>query len=174
MLIVVVFIIAAVFVGTYNRLKKQQIKVQEADSGIDVALTKRFDMLTKLFDVAKSYLAHEQRIIMEAVRLRSHMPIGEKLEAERKMNDAFKEINLVGEAYPALSSQTAFKELQRGVMDAEEHLQAARRLYNANASTLNQSVASIPTNIVAGMAGIKAAPMFVADQAKRSDVQMHF
>ncbi|MFV0351612.1 MAG: LemA family protein [Oscillospiraceae bacterium] len=161
-------------VGTYNALKRCQIKVQEANSGIDVALTKRYDMLTKLFDVAKGYLSQEQKTLLEAIRLRSNMPIEEKQQATQQMDLATREIKLVAEAYPALSSQKVFSDLQHGIMDAEEHLQAARRLYNANVSILNQKVISIPTNIIAGMANVTAAPMFIADAHKHEDVNLKF
>lgn len=173
-LVAIALLLVLWFAGTYNTLKRQQVKVQEAGSGIDVALTKRYDMLTKLFDAAKGYLAQEQKTVLETVRLRSQMPIQEKQEAARQMDRASREISLVAEAYPELSSQKLFQELQHGVMDAEEHLQAARRLYNANVSALNQKVVSLPSNIVAAMAGVKQAPMFVAEEQKRGDVQLAF
>jgi LemA protein len=48
------------FVSTMNRFRVLQIKINEALSGIDVALTKRFDVLTKMWDLVKKYMEFEQ------------------------------------------------------------------------------------------------------------------
>ena len=48
-IIIVVVILFPIFwyIGTMNSLRQLEVKVEEAESGIDVALTKRFDVLTK-------------------------------------------------------------------------------------------------------------------------------
>ena len=169
---VFLFFIFVWFISTHNKLKRLQVKVQEADSGIDVALTKRYDTLTKMYDVAKGYLKQEQTVIWEAIRLRQHMPVDEKAEAARLMDEASRQLNLVAEAYPVLTSQALYMELQRAVADTEEHLQAARRLFNANVSILNQLVVTFPNSVVAGLQGIKCQPMFAAEVSKRADVSL--
>lgn len=171
---IAIFLIVVWLISKFNKLKKQEIKVKEAESGIDVALTKRYDMLVKLFDIAKGYLEKEEEIIIESIKLRNGMAMEEKLEVNKKMDEAVNQLNIVAEAYPKLSSIENFKELQHGIMDAEEHLQAARRLYNSNVSVLNQSVSTIPTNIVAGLFGIKNKPMFEAEEFKKNDVNFKF
>lgn len=174
LIIAIVLLLTVWFIGKLNKLKRQVVKVQEAESGIDIALTKRYDMLKKLFEIAKGYLDKEQQIIFESISLRSTMPMSEKNELNKQMDRAVKEINMVAEAYPNLSSIENFTKLQDGIMDAEEHLQAARRLYNSNVSALNQDIATFPTSIVASIGGIKNIPMFEADSHKREDVEFKF
>jgi len=58
---VIVFLIAVLAIAfwcirTVNDFKKKEIRVQEGISGIEVALTKRYDMLTKMLDTAKGYM----------------------------------------------------------------------------------------------------------------------
>jgi LemA protein len=48
------------FVSTMNRFRVLQIKINEALSGIDVALTKRFDVLKKLWYLVNKYMEFEQ------------------------------------------------------------------------------------------------------------------
>ena len=43
----------------YNRLQQLSVKVEEAASGIDVALEKRWDLLNELLAAVKKYLSHE-------------------------------------------------------------------------------------------------------------------
>ena len=52
---VVILIILIWFVATSNALNKAVVKIDEANSGIDVALTKRYDVLTKMLDITKGY-----------------------------------------------------------------------------------------------------------------------
>lgn len=41
------------------------------------------------------------------------------------------------ESYPNLKADENFKILQKTIIDVEEHLQAARRMYNSNVSIYN-------------------------------------
>ena len=59
-IVLILVIIIVWYISTCNRLKRAIVKIDEADSGIDVALTKRYDVLTKMLDVAKGYAKHEK------------------------------------------------------------------------------------------------------------------
>jgi len=148
-IVLILVIIIVWYISTCNRLKRAIIKIDEADSGIDVALTKRYDVLTKMLDVAKGYAKHEKETLGEVIKLRKGMSIAEKQEANNKMTDTLGKINVLAEAYPELKSSENFKALQLSISDVEEHLQAARRLYNANISSYNQDIVTFPTSIVA-------------------------
>lgn len=86
----------------------------ESLSGIEVALTKRYDMLTKMMDVAKGYAKHEKDIFSEVVQLRKGMEIGELNNASLKMDSIMDAIHLTAESYPELRSSDIFVELKRG------------------------------------------------------------
>ena len=90
------------------------------------------------------------------------------------MTDTLGKINVLAEAYPELKSSENFKALQLSISDVEEHLQAARRLYNANISSYNQDIVTFPTSIVAGMKGFTKKEFFEAEDAKKEDVKMEF
>lgn len=172
--IAVVAIIVIWYISTYNGIKRLEIKVQEGLSGIDVALTKRYDTLTKLLDVVKGYQKHEKEILLEVIKLRSGMSMAERKAANDQMEQASNQIKLLAEAYPELKSSNNFVQLQNSVADVEEHLQAARRLYNANVTAYNQKIVAFPNSIVAGNMGATAKEFFEAEESKRSDVKMSF
>ena len=65
-IIVLLVCIVIWYISTSNGIKRSQLKVEEAESGIDVALTKRYDVLTKMLDVVKGYQAHEKTVLTEA------------------------------------------------------------------------------------------------------------
>ena len=53
-LLIAVLLIVIWGISTVNGFKKKEIRVQEGLSGVEVALTKRYDMLTKLLDTAET------------------------------------------------------------------------------------------------------------------------
>lgn len=171
---VVIGLIILMFIRYYNQLKQMQIKVEEAKSGIDVALEKRYDTLTKMFDVAKSYAKFEKNTLVEIVKYRSKMNVAEMNSVQSKLNAVSKEINLVAEQYPQLQSNQQFVILQKQIADCEEHLQASRRLYNSNVSILNSKIVSFPTNLIASTINVKTEEFFVAEEEKRKDIKMDF
>jgi LemA protein len=162
------------WVKTGNNFKRRSIKIDEALSGIEVALTKRFDMLTKLLDVAKGYAKHEKETLSMVIHMRQGMSVGELNEAAGQMEALAGRLNVVAESYPELRSSDVFVSLQGGVRDAEEHLQAARRLYNSNVSGFNQAIEVFPSSIVAKKQGLQKREFFAAEEHKRADVAMTF
>ena len=170
--VAVVLLIIIWAIATVNGFKRKEIKVQESLSGIEVALTKRYDMLTKLLDTSKGYMKHEKETLEGVIKLRKGMSVSEMNEATKQMDNIASQIQFTAEAYPELRSSEIFQELQRGIRDAEEHLQAARRLYNANVTSYNTSIVMFPASILAG--GRKPLEFFEADEYKKADVKMEF
>ncbi len=174
LIVVVAVILIAVLwlISTGNRFRRLIVKIHESDSGIDVALTKRFDMLTKLLGICKRYAAHETETFAKIIELRRGMSMAERQAADERMAEVTGQMNVLAEAYPELRSSENFQELQRGARDAEEQLQAARRIYNANVSAFNQLLVSFPSNLVGRMQKQIPQEFFEADSRKRDDVDM--
>jgi LemA protein len=161
-------------ISKFNDFKRLETKVDESLSNIEVALEKRYDMLTKLRDSAKAYLAHERDLFAKVVELRHGMSLPELRAAETAI-DAFRDRLLaVAENYPELKSSELFIGLQQGIRDSEEHLQAARRLFNANVSTYNQTIIVFPASVIAGLENRHAKEFLEAPEHKRQDVKMEF
>lgn len=172
-ILIPIALIAMWFIGVMNSFKVMEVKINEADSGIDVALTKRFDTLTKMWDLAKKYMEHEKSTLENVIAMRQAgtPSIADKQAFNNEMTKMASALNVVVEQYPDLKANTNIQEVQAAVLDVEEHLQAARRLYNANVSTYNQKVVVFPQSIVAGMINATRKDFFEADEAKREDVK---
>ena len=171
-ILIVALFIAIRCINTVNGFKKKEIRVQEGLSGVEVALTKRYDMLTKMLDTAKGYMAHENELFAKVIELRRGMSVAEMNDAARQMDSLSGRFFAVAEGYPELRSSDVFVELQRGIRDAEEHLQAARRLYNVSVTDYNTAIAMFPAKLLAGSRQPKE--FFAADAGKREDVKMTF
>lgn len=176
-LVIVLILIAVVVISIIvmsNNLNKALVKIDEADSGIDVALTKRYDVLTKMIETVKGYAKHEKEVLFDVVKIRKGMTIEEKNEANKQMDETLSKINVLAENYPDLKASENFKTLQDSITDVEEHLQAARRLYNANISSYNQMIVTFPISIIAGTKGLTKREFFVAEEHKKQDVEIKF
>ncbi len=169
---IVVVLIAIWWITTGNGLKQLLVKIKEADSDIEVALTKRFDTLTKMLDILKAYALHETETLTGIVKLRQGMSMLERSQASSDMKQLAGRLQLIAESYPQLRSSDNFKQLQISAADVEEHLQAARRLYNANVSNFNQKLVSFPDSLVAGCLKLKEHSFFDMDSSKKEDVSM--
>lgn len=170
--IAAVVILAGYFISISNRLNRAKVKIDEAGSDIDVSLTKRYDVLTKMVDVVKSYAKYEKETIFRTVQLRRNMSMQEKSEANRLMGESFERIHALAENYPELKASANYNTLQKAIADVEEHLQASRRLYNANVSRYNQMLVAFPTSVIAGMKGMTKEEFFSAEESKRQDVKL--
>ena len=69
--IAILILLGIIFIAIYNRLQQLQIKVEEAGSGIDIALEKRYDLLSEQLAVVKKYLSHEYDTLTDVTALRS-------------------------------------------------------------------------------------------------------
>lgn len=171
-IIAAVVILAGYIISISNRLNRARVKIDEAGSDIDVSLTKRYDVLTKMVDVVKSYARYEKDALFQTIQLRQGMTMREKNEANRLMGESFERIHALAENYPELKASANYNTLQKAIADVEEHLQASRRLYNANVSRYNQMLVAFPTSMIAGMKGLTKEEFFSAEESKRQDVKM--
>ena len=82
----------------------------------------------------------------------------------------------MAEAYPALTADKSFLNLQRELAAVENALQDARRYYNATVRELNLKVETLPSALIARSFGFATAPYFDAgdDEAIRRPPRVAF
>lgn len=175
--LLIILIIVIWYISTMNKIRRLGVKVDEAESGIDVALTKRFDLLTKEVAVVKGYAKHEAETLEKVIAMRQPSKgasMEEKSAFSGELNKAFDSINIVMEKYPELKANQNFLMLQNQVFDVEEQLQASRRLYNSNVSNYNTTIITFPNSIVAKNINATKRDFFEAEESKRQDVKIEF
>lgn len=165
------------WISTGNALKREGVKCDESASGIDVALTKRFDLLTKAVETVRGVAKHEKETLIGVISMRqpaSDASMKEKSQFAGDLNKAFDSINIVAERYPEIKANANFTQLQNQITDVEEQLQAARRVYNSNVSIFNQDIIVFPKSIVANHLRLTKRDFFEAEESKRKDVEIKF
>lgn len=171
-IIALIMIIAIWVIAERNSFNRMTVKIDEASSDIDVALTKRYDVLTKMMDTCRAFAKHETDTLFKVIRLRSGMSVEDKNAVMSDMNDNLDKIRVLAENYPELRSSDTFVTLQKGIADTEEHLQASRRFFNAAVSAYNQKIVSFPSSMIASGMGLSKKDFFVAEESKKRDVKI--
>ncbi|BCX14187.1 MAG: membrane protein [Candidatus Dojkabacteria bacterium] len=166
-------------ISVYNKLQKQHVLVDEAWSGIDVQLKRRFDLIPDFIESVKGYKQFEADTLTKVTELRSKMmgtDSPEKLAMyENQLSSTLKSIFAVAENYPELKSNTMFSEFNQANDKIEEAIQSARRYYNGAVRDLNRMIVVFPTNIIANFLGIKKREFFeIQDASQREDVKADF
>ena len=72
-LVAVIAVLLILYIKFYNRLRRLSVKVQEGSAGIDVALEKRYDMLSEEIEAVKSIWHMSIKSTQK-----SHLPAREK------------------------------------------------------------------------------------------------
>jgi len=158
-----------------NRFKRIKVRINQSISGIDTCLTRRFDTLTKLVEITKDFMAHEENLLTSIVEKRqglSKMSVKEKETFDAEINQVTQGLRVQMEAYPELKSSNNVRDLQKAIMDTENELMAARRLYNSNVAIYNEMILVFPSSVIAGMRHYQAEDFFQAEEKKRQDVDV--
>ncbi|MEO6998885.1 MAG: LemA family protein, partial [Terracoccus sp.] len=149
----------------YNGLIGLKNRVEEGWRQIDVELKRRHDLIPNLVETVKGYASHERGTLEEVMQARSAAMNGggspaEAAQAEGQLSQALGRLMAVAEAYPDLKANQNFLALQNELTSTEDRIASSRRYYNALVRELNTKVESVPSNLVAGIAGVHKAEYF--------------
>lgn len=173
--IAVVAVLVIALIAIYNSLVMLRIRVESAWSDITVQLKRRIDLIPNLVETVKGYAAHEQGVFEQVTAARSAVAnakgVKETADAENQFEGALKSLFAVAEAYPDLKANQNFAQLQQELVDTEDKIQGARRFYNSGVTELNTKVDQFPSNIVAGMFGIKKREFFELGEAEQKTAE---
>lgn len=169
-LLLVALLAWAVF--SFNRLVRLRNQVRTAWADIDVQLMRRHDLVPQLVAAVQGYARHENAVLeavtqlrARALDLKSPAQLG---TVEVELEQALGRLIALQEAYPDLKASGNFAQLQRDLVEVEEHLQYARRYYNGAVRDYNDSVQRVPDLLVARGFGFKDAEFFQTDEPQRA------
>src|SRR4030081_1343519 len=163
-----------VFVSTYNRLVMARNAFKNAFAQIDVQLTRRYDLIPNLVEVAKGYIKHE-RETLEAVIKARNVAVGAAQtagaspgnpaamqslgQAEGALTGVLGRMFALAESYPDLKADQNMLALPEELSSTENKVSFARQAYNDSVMEYNTKRESFPDNIFAGMFGFSAAEL---------------
>lgn len=172
-LFIIIVVLGIYVISIYNKFVQVKNKVEEALSGIDVALARRYATLTNTVEVVKGYVKHEKEVLLKAVELRQNPTMKERVLVDENQSQAITQIFALQENYPELKANEQFLALQDTIRDLEEHLAASRRMYNSNVSIYNNLLLSFPSNLIGNMMNAQKQEYFQATAEERNNVQVN-
>jgi LemA protein len=166
----VVVLLAGAIGVSYNRFVHQRNLVHSSWHDIDTELQRRYDLIPNLVETVRGYAAHENRVLEQVTAARAGAMAStgspdEQEGPERALVGELRSLFAVVERYPTLVASDQFVSLQRELVDTEDRIQVARRIYNANVRALNTRVESVPSALVARWFGVEGAAYFEVDPA---------
>ena len=155
-------------VGAYNRLVRLKNAIANAFGQIDVQLTRRYDLIPNLVEVARRYLAHEAQTLEAVIAARNQARTAEQTAAgnplnagalgalagaEQLLGGALGKLFAVVEDYPDLKADQNMRELSEELASTENRVGFARQAYNDQVLEFNDAAAQFPTLIIARLFG---------------------
>ena len=163
--------------GSYNRFLRQRNLIANSWSNVDTELQRRHDLIPNLVETVKGYAAHERGTLDAVITARTNAvapaasTAGEDTTAraarENELSGSLGRLLVLSEAYPALKADAHFLDLQRQLVDTEDRIQAARRLFNANVRDYDIRCQSLPSGLLARLFGYRPLPYLEIEPSAR-------
>jgi LemA protein len=152
---------------TFNELVARRNQVRAAWADIDVQLQRRHDLIPQLAATVKGYADHEKATLSAVTELRARAQAGgsvaQRGQIESELGAQLTQLLALQERYPELKASENFLQLQRDLVDVEDHLQYARRFYNGSVREYNTQIQHFPELLLAGTFGFGASDYFQAE-----------
>ena len=175
-LFVIVFVITILFILINNSILKSDQLVQEANSGIDTQLRRRYDLIPSLIETVKGYAGYEKTLLENISKLRAgtveEQSIVKKAYDSDELSNSVKSIFAIAENYPDLKANQNFLDLQKNLTEIEEAIQYARRYYNGTVREYNIKIVSFPMSIVAKAINTPKKEFFTATGIEKENVEV--
>jgi LemA protein len=159
---------------TFNSLVRMRNDCDERFSNMDVQLRLRHDLVPNLVETVRGYASHERQVLERVTAARGAAVAAagpaERARAEGELGAALGALLAVAERYPELKASSNFLALQRELSAIEDRIQEARRAYNASARDMNIRVETLPSRVVARLAGMGKRDFFELDEAAERGV----
>ena len=181
MTIVIVIVLALLVLAViliYNRLVVLRNRVDNSWAQIDVQLKRRYDLIPNLVETVKGYATHEKELFENVTKARSQAisagAVGEQAQAENMLTDTLRSLFAVAENYPDLKANQNFLLLQEELSGTESKIAFSRQFYNDSVMSLNATIQTFPSNVLAGMFGFTEREYFEIEEASREPVKVDF
>lgn len=163
MTILIIIAIAAVivlwFISVQRKLVNKEELCKNAMSQIGVQQSSRWDALTALAELVKSYNEHEYNTIKDVIAQRANITSGSNAKEadleEDKLAATLSRIIAVAEQYPDLKASENYGKAMDSVNLYENQVRTSRMVYNDTVTAFNRIVRQFPDSIAASIFGFK-------------------
>jgi len=179
--IIVVAVLAfltLLLVYLYNKLVRLRNRTQNAWAQVDVQLRRRYDLIPNLIESVKGYASHERETFDEVTNARTAAQaartVPEQAQAENALTTAIGRLFAVAEAYPQLRATENFQQLQQQLTETEQKIAISRQVFNDTVLTYNNSIQTVPANVIAAMFHFEPRTFFEIEDPAREAPRVQF
>lgn len=168
-ILIPVALILGVLWFVYNQLVAANENIEEALSGIDVHLKKRFELVPGLVEIVKGYTNHEEELFLKVTKLRSNQneDIEQKEKQDAGLNLVSRSLQINVENYPNLKSDKHFLELMEELSKVEDELAMSRRYLNGTIRDFNTKISIFPNVIFSRILGFTERPFYEVESFEK-------
>ena len=159
-LLIILAIVALVVlwvIGVQRKLVEKDELCKNALSQIGVQQASRWDALTALVELVKSYNEHEYNTLRDVIAQRKNITgestVAEAQAQEQVLTGLVRNINLVAEQYPELKANENYAKAMDSVNLYENQVRLSRMTFNDTVTKYNKEIRQFPTSLVAGVLG---------------------
>ena len=158
----------------FNSFIDLRQRVRQGWAQVDVQLKRRFDLIPNLVATVTGLRDHEAKLQEHIALLRAQQTATPPGVAGPDYAACTKVLIAVREAYPQLTAQPAFLDLQKSLVDTEQRIALARGYFNEIATFYNTRLEQIPDRFIAALGGLQPQPLMLADGFERAPVAVSF
>ena len=141
-------------------------------SQIGVQQNSRWDAISSLVKLTKSYNEHEYNTLKDIIAMRKTINGGSTTadveSQEKAIQSTVAQINAVAEQYPDLKANENYKTAMESVNTYENQVRMSRMVYNDSVTIYNRIIRQVPSNIVASMLHFETREYLEVPQEKTS------
>lgn len=153
--IAVILLIVLWSVGVQRRLVSSDELCRNSMSQIGVQQQSRWDAISSLVKLTKSYNEHEYNTLVDVIRQRKDITRTSTAEDANRQEEflaaAAAQIRLVAEQYPELKASETYGKTMDSLNTYENQVRMSRMVFNDTVTKYNRIVRQFPDSIVAGM-----------------------
>jgi len=189
-IIIILIVLVLVGGGCYNGMNGAKVEVDKTWAGVQSAYQRRADLIPNLVSTVKGAADFEKSTYIQVAMARTgqlksltNVPadsltparMQQIQQANAESGQAIRSaINIAVESYPQLKASQNFTDLQTQLEGTENRINTSRNAFNDAVQAYNLKVTNFPNNLIAGMFGFKARPMFQADAGAQNAPKVQF
>ena len=160
----------------YNTFVGQEETVNSKWSNVETVYQKRANLIPNLQNTVKSYSKFEQETLTKVIEARAkatsvnidptnmtEQDMAKFQAAQGELTGALSRLMVVVEKYPDLKADQQYINFQREYTAIENSIRTETVYYNDAAKVYNETIRTVPNNIIASITNFNKKPYFAAD-----------
>lgn len=176
MTVIIILVVAVVLVlwviAVQRKLVSHEEIVMNSMSQIGVQQSSRWDALSALVELVKSYNEHEYQTLVDTIAARKDISSSSSaadVEAqEEAIQSALVHVKALAEQYPELQANENYSKAMDAVNMYENQVRMSRMVYNDTVTRFNRIVRQIPDSFVASLLGFSVKEYLKVDESRAS------